>query len=453
MFDPTIIQNEFLGLVGLRQTNDPDFPQLAPDLLYNGDNELLNHPLLNIENISMNAKNFSDYAYPAWSNVTNYKVGNKVKVDSVIYEAIQDNVGQDPTTIDSTYWIVVDYLSEYLLDIFNSEAKQLVQSLFDLKRDQKNTKSLIQTMRFYDGAGNLNDKILNQGKLVGVSFELVYTQNLVAIIERIGLQLTGSAADVPFYVYHSSQAKPIATFTVNQTGAWGFQWHTPATKIKMHSLNNSYDSGGLFFIMYDQNNIGGRMAINRRMNFHLGPCAGCGPYNFIAYQRISRFLAMKAVQVDAVNRVRFDDEAGEFVADPNGVDMWSIDNTTLALDTNWGLNFDVTVRCDLTEFLVAQKDVFANALSDAITVRLLNDMINSTSKNGINTQTRTLAEKALGSISLGGGGLRDKATYSLKQINFEIAELDQVCMPCDKKGGIRVTSFGLQSHGNNLTGR
>lgn len=452
MFDPNIIKDEFLGLVGLRQTNDPDFPKLSQDLIYNGQNQLLNHPLLNIENISMNAKNFADYNYPAWSNATAYTTGQKVKIGQVIYEAIQDNTGQDPTTPDSPYWAVVDYLSEYLLDIFNTCSQDLVQDMLNLKRENKATKTLIQSMRFYDGAGSQNDKIMNMGRLVGVSFEMIYSQNVVSIIERIGLQLMGKSSAIKFYLFHSSQPKAIATFTISQTIAGGsFQWHNPASKIVLHSLNQAYDSGGLFFLLYDQNSLE-TMAVNRRMNFHLGPCAGCGPYNFQAYQRISRFLAIKAVHVEPQDRVTVDDD-GNKTPDVDGVDMWNIDLTRMDLDTNWGLNFDVTTRCDITEFIVRQKDVFGDALKDAITVRLLEDMFNSTAKNGINSRTKELAQQALGPVNLGGSGLRDRAMYTLKRINFEITALDQVCMPCDKVNGVRRSSVGLQAHGNNLTGR
>ncbi len=445
MFDPKIIKEEFLGLVGLRQTQDPNFSQLSSDLLYTGDNMLLNHPLINPENLEMVAKDFSNYEYSAWSNLTDYKIGNRVKETGVVYEAIADNTDKAPAA-EPTFWKIINLVSLYLEDIFNTTAEDVVVNMFNLKRDVQKTKTLISSMRFYEGAGNINDKIINEGKLVGVMIELRHSQNLVAVVERIGVQLSALAVDIPMYVYHSSQPKPIQTFTFNQTVAGGFQWVNPAQKIKLHHLNNLYDAGGYFFIMYDQNQLDGAMAINKRMSFNI-PCPSCSMYNFNVFERISRYMSIRACSIPASVRVL----DGEL--DVDGTDLWNLERTQFDYDRNWGLNFDFTVRCDATDFIVRQKDVFADALRDNILVRLLDTMVNSTRVNGIKEKVQAMANIALSAEKLGGGGLRDKAIYSVKNLNFELSDLDNVCMPCSQEGGIRVKSYGLQMHGNNLTGQ
>jgi hypothetical protein len=446
MFDPTIIKNEFLGLVGFRQTNDPDFQKLAGNLIYTGQNTLINHPLINAENLEMTAKQFAEYNYPQWVNITPYIVGDRVKNLGIIYEAITNNTGQDPVT-SPLAWEVIDLFSLYLQDIIESTAEQVVNDMFNEKRESLKTKTLISSMRFYEGPGNLNDKILNTGKLVGVMIEMKHSQNLVNIIERIGLQLSGAANNIPIYIFHSSQPEAIQTILINQTVSNGFQWHNPSAKIKLHNLNQAYDTGGYFFIMYDQNNIGGNMAINKRMNFHLQPCGSCSAYNHEAFTKITKFTSVRSCHVDLGDRVT------NGALDPLGIDLWDIEKTKFDLDYNWGLNFDFTIRCDLTEFIVRQKDVFAYALRDNVIVRLLDNMVNSTRQNNIDTKVSQMAQIALSDQKLGGGGLRHEADESIDAINFEVSNLDSVCMPCAQEGGIKVKSFSLQHGRNNLTGR
>lgn len=444
MFDPKIIREEFMGLVGLRQTDNPSFSKLSDALLYTGDNQLLNHPLINAENIELLAKDFSSYDYPVWDDVTEFVTGDRVLESSIVYEATSDNVDSQPSTSPLS-WKVINLVSLYLEDIFASSAESLITDMFNMKRDVERTKTLISSMRFYEGAGNLNDKIFNNGRLVGVMLELKHSQNLVAIVERIGTQFTVADDAIPIYIYHSSQPKPIQTIEFNQTVAGGFQWTNPASKIKLHSLNQQYDAGGFFFIMYDQNNMGGGMAINKRMNFDVA-CQSCSTYNYNTFQRISKYLAVRACSVDPTVRV----QDGEL--DINGIDMWNIEKTRFDYDVNYGLNFDFTVRCDITDFIVRQKDVFGDALRDKIFVNLLEVMVNSTRQNRIENTVGQMANNALASSKLGGGGAREKSEYTIKNIDFEISHLDSVCMPCRNDTGIKIKSFGLQTRGNNLTG-
>lgn len=440
MFDPKIIREQFLGLVGLRQNDDPDFAQLNSALVYTGNNILLNHPLINSENIELTAKQFSQFSYPAWNIATPYAIGDRVSYLGNLYSAINANIGQLPTGSD---WELLNLVSLYLEDIFNTTSEEVVNEMFNLKRVNRATKTLIQSTRFYEGVGNLNEKILNEGKLVGIRIDLLHSQNIVSIIERIGLQLTAASPAVLFYVYHSSQPEPIATFSVNHTISGGFQWHNPINKIKLHNLNQQYDTGGSFFIMYDQNSLASQ-AVNKRLNFNNVPCSGCTPYNYQTFVKVSKYMRIAAVSVKIADRVT----AG--LSDPIGIDLWNIDATEFTPDINWGLNFDLTVRCDLTEFLTRQKDVFAFALRDNILVKLLDNMVNSTRQNGIETKVSQMAQIALSSEKLGGGGLREKAAKQIEMVNFEVSELDQVCMPTSKAGGIRVTSVGLSNRGTNL---
>lgn len=436
MFDPKIIKQEFSNLVGFRQNNDPAYPAFAEELVYNGDNTLIEHPLINIENIASTAKNYAKVAYPVFSSATQYEKSVSVTYNNKTYQAITTPpVGTLPT--DVNFWQQIDPINIYLKDIVQSCSEDVVTDMLNAKRDVHRTKTLIQSMRFYEGAGSLQDRIINNGKLVGVRIDLLHSTNLVAIVERIGLQLS-SDSTITLYVFHSSQPEAITTIEFVHNVPGGFKWITPAKKIALHNLNNQYDAGGSFYIMYNQNELSAQ-AINKRMDFHAPPCSWCSTYNVTTFAKFSKYLSVRAVHIDQTDRVDLD-------GTPNidGVGLFNTDKIKFDLSTNWGLNFDFTIRCDITDFIVRQKDIFADALKAGVIVRLLSGMVNSTRQNGIETIVAQKAQIELSDTKLGGGGMRQKYLDAIRSIDFELSALDQVCMPCNSGPGIKVRAMGLQ---------
>src|SRR5688572_13546332 len=102
MFDPALIKQGFTGLVGLRQNDNPNYSQLPSTLLYTGTNVLVDHPLINIENLDLCARNYAQYAYPTWAIGTTYGLDSpqtlvRVKYNNVFYRSKgAGNVGNQP---------------------------------------------------------------------------------------------------------------------------------------------------------------------------------------------------------------------------------------------------------------------------------------------------------------------------------------------------------------------
>lgn len=438
MFEPSIIKPAFRGLVGLNQTDHPDYPTVSPILTYTGSNIEINHPLITIENLYMTAKNYGSFTYPAYAPATEYSRGEKVSSGGSVYESlVNGNTGNDPAA-SPDHWEAVDLFNLYLERIFDSAAEELVNDVMMAKKGRREAKTLLSQMRFYEGYGNLDDLIVNENKLVGVMIELKKSQNLVAVVEQIGLQLTDLNPEMKLYVYNSSQKDPIATLTLNHSKPGSFQWHTPDELPILHYLTNDYDAGSAFFIMYDQRALVGQ-AVKRDMNFHLPPCGGCSGYNLGAYQKLTKYVYIRSCSVAQADRSGIG-----AIGDPDT--LWDIRSTSFDTNTNWGLNFDFTIRCDLSAFIVKQKKSFAFALRDKITVKLLEHMVFATRVNIIDEKTRMMANTALVAIAQGGQGLRDKAIESMKSVDFDVSNLDETCMPCNNSAGITVGSFRL-SHG------
>lgn len=419
MFDHTRIKEAFANLVGLRQNDNPAFGTLSDSLLYNGDNVLVNHPLINIENLEMCARNYGKFVFPAYVPATTYTAGERVTVDGVHYESLQgDNVGHTPAT-SPTWWKVLNLLDLFLLDVWATAAEDTVNEVFLKKKLNQQTKTLLSSLRFFEGVGNFNDLIVNEGSLVGVQVKLLYSNNILAVLEQIGIQLTVPNPELKFYIFHSSQKEPLAILTKNHTKTGSFQWHD--INAKLNYLAEDHDAGGVFFIMYDQDQLLGQ-AIRKQYNFHVPPCAYCSYTNVANFNLYSKYMLMNSVRVKA--------------ADRDGLNMWDITKTQYTPDTNWGLNFQFTVKCDLTDFIIRQKDVFKYAMRDMVTKKLLEVMANTTRQNVAQAKIDVLARNELMSSYSGGMGFMKQLEDQLKGVNFEMSNLDDVCMPCGKKGGI-----------------
>jgi hypothetical protein len=430
MYQPQIIQDEFMGLVGFRQTESPDFPQLSDALLKTSTNLLVEHSLINIENIDMTARNYAAFQYPAYAGGTEYNEGQRVRVGTVVYESLQnENTGNVPGS-SPDWWSVVNLLSLHLEDVVRSSIDQVVERVFEEKKLRRETKTVLESVRAMDAVGTMSDLIVKTGRLVGVRIELMKSQNIAVTIEQIGIQLS-QAQTLTLHVFHSSQAEEIATVEISPDKPGSFQWFKPAETLILHHLSNDYAPGGFFYIMYDEDTLVGQ-ALDARYNYADVPCS-CNPYAFRNWNRMARFLSLAAVSIDASDRP------------PTVEELFDQTKIKFNPQTNFGLNFDFTAKCDLTQFLIRQKQSFASVLRDMVIVKLLDQMKNSTRQNGIDDKTKSLANFALQSRSVGGGGLIDDLNRRLKTVDFEISALDSVCMPCAFKPGVKHSSFGLHN--------
>lgn len=431
MYNPKTIRQELSQLVGIRQNNNPAFPQLPPSVVYDdsGDKLLINHPLVNIENIDATARNYGKYVFPTWAIGTAYEEGDRVLYSGVNYEALRATTGDQPDSSPDD-WAVLSLLDQFIQDIFEDGAEDAVNQVINEKRLAKQAKTILQSTRSFNGVGNFTDYIINEGKLVGVEISLLHYNNILAIIERVGLQLTLAQDDLTLYLYHTSQLEPIATLSIDQTKSNSMEWHD--AKLRLNYLSDDLDAGGKFYLMYDQDDLDGQ-AIKKNFNFDRTPCYTCNAADVAGYTEISKYFRMRAVEVSAANRNA-----------TNDLWLWDVTKTKATPDNNHGMNFELTVRCDLTRFIIQQRDVFAHAIREVTTQKILEAMANSTRQNNTQTKIDVLARAELQSGVAGGMNFRKKVENAIKATNFEISDLDALCMPCSRVAGIRHTTAGIR---------
>lgn len=437
MYDVQRIQDEFMGLVGLRQTNNPIFDRLPANLVKSSSNVLLQHPLLNIENLDMTSRNYGEYEFDTWEDSEEYAEGDRVSVDGTVYESLQD-ANENHEVTDTDWWEPVSLLALYLEDVFRSAIDDTVNAFVNEKKLRSEAKTLLDNVILFEGMGNRNDLIVNQGDLVGFAIQLKFSKNLMAAIKRIGHQFSGTG-DFDLWLYHSSQAEAIATITVSRTKANSLQWHVPETPITLSHISNDVDAGGVYFLVYDQDQIPGQ-AINklRRQGWANAPCATCSDFDRASWKLYSKYMTIQAIRVPAAYR----EAAG---SDESGPDiLWDVSKTEYVKSDNFGLNLELMAKCDLTEMLIEHKEVFAIPLRDQITVRLLESLSNSTRQNVDETKVAPKALIALQSKAVGGAGFREAAEKSIKAVDFEFSGFNDYCLPCKSPGGLKYGSGSLQ---------
>lgn len=437
MYDVQQIQDEFMGLVGLRQSNNPEFDRLSSDIVKSTNNVLLTHPLLNIENLDMCARNYGDYQFAAWSGATTYAIEARVREDDVVYQSKQ-NANLNHAVTDTDWWESISLLSLYLEDVFRNGIDDVLNDFVNEKKLRREAKTLFDNVILFEGTGSKNDLIVNDGSLVGFAFKLKSARNLVGMIKRIGHQFSQDG-NLPVWIYHSSQVEgPIATVTIARTKINSFQWTDYSYNIR--SVDADYDSNGTFFFMYDQDLAPGQAINKRRVNgWDMRPCTSCSTFDIRMWNLYSKYMSVRAVRVKAANRALPEG------SDEGGPDLlWDV-NITEYVDTNWGLNFEFMVKCDMTELLIQHKDIFSFAIRDRVTVKLLEILINSTRQNGDETKTGPKAQIALQARSVGGDGLREQADKQTKAIDFEFSGFDDFCLPCNNRAGLNYGAGGLVS--------
>lgn len=431
MFNSTVIKEKFMGLVGLRQNDNPAFPQLSSHLVYNNSNVLVEDPLLNIENIDMCVRNYGKYQYATWSALTTYSVGEKIKYNDVVYRSlVNPNLNNIPGIVTSA-WEEVNLLSAFLEDVFGSAIEDTINQMFVAKKLNANSKTLLQSVKFSSISGNATDTIVKAGDLVGVEISLRHRNNIVAIVEKIGMQLTAVNSGenkIKFYVYHDSMVAPIFVAEKDHTKIISYQWHE--VNFGLNYLSDDFDNSGNFYILYDENDLVGQ-AIERRYSFDAVPCT-CNPCDYQNWTSYNGYLSIRAVRLKAIYRD---------VDEPTWI--YNFSKLEYTPNTNFGMNFQVTVRCDLTNFLVAQKDLFKYAVRDMVKKKMLEHLSNSTRQNGTQEKVGVMALNRLMAKYAGGLGFVEEVNKQIAAVGFEIADLDNTCMPCaTKKFGFKTGVAG-----------
>jgi hypothetical protein len=305
-------------------------------------------------------------------------------------------------------------LSQYLVQQREAAAAKVLAAFTARKKLAGAGKSLLAAGKLSDRSGEYRNKVIKQGRFVGLALRPVAGQDVLVSVAGLGTQLTERNPNFRLYLYHSANpTEPVAQYDVPRNDKVYFEWTPLAIPLPIGPTPGEYRLG------YFEDDLVGQ-AVQLQHDFSRRPgtggCCGRDYLNFDAYA--------PHVQVRAFT-----------AAATPGTDVLPGDGKpTYVTDGNFGLNLQVSAVCDLSDFFCRHKALFVEALQLQLAVDLLSVMANSTRNNGTVQGAQTLALVELNNKPNGQPGLFSQLATALAALDVDMSGVSRPCLPCKTNG-------------------
>ena len=424
------IQDKLIHLVGWQQAFDPDkYIKEELTISESGYNYQGQHPLVTLDNIAAIIPDDFSKTVKAWRDDVNYVVGEKVRLGNDVFIALKANINVSPikSTDPDREWDVYNLLSDFIERETRDGISAMVTNFITKKVLTEETRNIIENSTLFDGVGRLAAVIDNRGKLCGYELTPARSMGVTIRINRIGLQMTGGVGSVRIYIFHSSQSKPMKTLDLNVTTLNGYQWfETP--DLYLPYISDDHNSGGSWFLVYNQNNLPPNMeAVDVGKDFSAEPCGSCGRKKDAAeWRALMDNMGVHPFKVTAPD---------DFEDYP---ELWDIDDNVYTRTVNYGINLDLTVGCDLTDFIIRQKSIFANVLAKQVAANVLRKIAMNpdvkVNRNQLNVAVHEVLYEIDGNPTGRASGLGYQLDQAYKALSLDTKGLDRMCLGCKNRG-------------------
>lgn len=408
MFNANTLKTELINLVGWRQNDDPNGVQIN-DLTTSDSGLYFNdvHPTLTINNIDAVTPDYLLF-YDDFNEVKDdYKVGDKVKDGSSYYERIGLPDEVQPLT-NVLAWNEFSPFTTWLKNKTEAGIISTINYWYNNKFKKGTSRNLLFNDRIYPEGGDFQDTQTKENKIVGESIIPRNNRGIIAKVEQISVQFTDDQ-DITIKLFKKGVKTPVKTKTVSYTGSGSIQWFDISD-----AEDWTLEGGSHYFICYDESAITGN-AINaiRRQGLPLQ----------------SKYHSSSAFKVDSVFTEMFNEE-----------------DVIYTSDSNFGLNYKLTISCDYTDFIVEQKSLFAMAIYKGVGMLIMRELIYN--PNGqVNKLEKNIDDNQM-LYEINGNSEGDpqnnnsisKQFYdSINSINFDISGIDKVCLK-RRRVGVKYTA-------------
>ena len=403
------------------------------------------HPMVTMENLRAVMPEMDVRLYPEWNKYKFYKKGSIVRKGDLLFIAKHNNIAQEPRTKDfnddfnddfsrseggigqAGYWERFDPQSVWLRQMQDGVTVKTVQTFLQMKSLLKESRPLLERMTFFDGAGRIQNTLPSGQRLVGMEIIPAYSMGVTAKIERIGLQMTGATGTVRVYLFHSSQPDPIQVEDLEFTKTnGGFQWFTMKDWY-MPFISDGNNSGGAWYLVYDQAALPeGMECVNVAKDWSREPCGTCNIGSLAAWRALTKYLSISPF------RVRSSETFAEFP------ELWDIADNVYTNTVNYGLNVEVTVQCDLTDFIIEQRQMFATVLQREMAARVIRMLAMNPSVRVNRNQSNASQFDLLYEVDGNPQGRKTGIGYELEKayeaLDLDTRGIDRLCMTCRPVG-------------------
>ena len=418
-----------LHLVGWEQSYDP---QAQIDAALTESESGLTyqqaHPMVTLENIKAIMPEYSMYEFPAWDKDTEYGKGDKVSHSEKVWESTANHNKDNEPSDDSEYWKEYDFVSVWLERLTRSAIAKTVQTFLQGKSLLRESKMLLERRSLFDGAGRITNTVQNGQRLVGMEIVPAYSMGVTTKLERIGLQMTGATGTVMLYIFHSSQVSPLyeIEFTVAK-GDGSMEWK---------QLTDVYlpykGSTGAWYVVYDQAELPeGMEAVNVTKDWSREPCGTCNRGSIETWRALTKYMMISPFRVKALET---------FAEFP---ELWDIEENIYTNTSNYGINMEVSVGCDLTDFIIKQRAIFATCLQRQLAVDMIRTLAMNpevrVNRHQSNASKEELLYEVDGNPQGRATGLGKELKEAYDALDLDTRGIDRICLTC-KPTGVKYTT-------------
>lgn len=422
------IQEKLLHLIGWEQNYDTSDLKISDALTVSESGLYFQqiHPLLTLQNMSCIAPDFKNMTFEEYNAEKAYSKGNIVKYNELLYKALQNSVGKQPD-VESEYWVETNPFSEWLESKTKASIQKAISRYCNEKIAQDTYKTLCENRTLFDGTGRLADIVKNKKNLVGFEIVPIRAKGVTTKINKIGLQFT-ELGEYTLYLMHSSMDAPVKIIKLNKIRKNSVEWFS-LNDIYLPYQGDDNDAGGSWYLCYFQSELPeGSQAIRKDKDWSKEPCGSCSRKELLAWMAWSKYVEVHPFYVN--------EELVEIEEEPH---LWDVENNQYTYDNNYGLNLEITVACDITDFIIEQRMLFQDIIAKQVAVDMLREFAYNanvrTNRHSINASRLDILYEVDGdSSSMKKSGLSYQLDMAFKAINISTQGIDRVCLPCKNNG-------------------
>ena len=362
-----------------------------------------------------------------------------ITVKSLRITQTQTRVTTHISPDNSEYWIETDPFSEWLEGKTKASIQKAIARFCNEKIAQGTYKTLCESKTLFDGTGRLVDVVKNKKNLVGFEIIPIRAKGVTTKINKIGLQFT-EPGEYTLYLMHSSMDAPIKVIKLNKLRKNSIEWFS-LDNIYLPYQSDDNDAGGSWYLCYFQSELPeGSHAIRKDKDWSKEPCSSCSRKEYLAWMAWSKYIEVHPffVNEELVNAVNYNNDSNSDFA-KQAIHLWNVENNQYTYDNNYGLNLELTISCDITDFIIEQRMLFQDIIAKQVAVDMLREFAYNanvrTNRHSINASRLDILYEVDGdSSSMKKSGLSYQLDMAFKAIKISTSGIDRVCLPCKNNG-------------------
>lgn len=434
------IQDKLLHLIGWKQSYNTSDVRISEALTESESGIYFQqiHPLLTLQNISCVAPDFKNTVFPDYVSNAEYSKDDIVTYNEKLYKAKQKVLNKEPN-IEHEYWIETNPFSEWLEDKTKASIQKAIMRYCNEKIAQGTYKSLCENRTLFDGTGRLVDVVKNKKNLVGFEIVPIRAKGVTTKINKIGLQFT-EPGEYTIYLMHSSMDAPVKIIKLNKIRKNSIEWFS-LNDVYLPYQSEDNDAGGSWYLCYFQSELPeGSQAIRKNKDWSKEPCSSCSRREYLAWMAWSKYIEVHPffVNEELVQAVNFNDDFNDdFAKQP--IHLWDAEYNQYTYDNNYGLNLELTISCDITDFIIEQRMAFQDIIAKQVAIDMLREFAYNanvrTNRHSINASRPDILYEIDGdSSSMKNSGLSYQLDMAFKALKVSTEGIDRVCLPCKNNG-------------------